>query len=95
MSATTTHATSQSVQTPSELDLLNAIGDISSLGHRCIGDLAALFVAIGRMTDDPTIQSLTCSAGYLAEDWQRLITEEAREHEQRRNTLLGRGGRHD
>ncbi len=68
--------------TSSELQLLRAIGDISDLGKRCVSDLAALFVAIGRMTDDPTIQSLTCSACYLAADWERLIAEEAREHEQ-------------
>jgi hypothetical protein len=77
----------------SELDLLNVVGDIASLGHRCVGDLAAIFVAIGRMTDDPTIKSLTCSAGYLAEDWQRLIAEEAHEHNQRRTVLYAERSR--
>ena len=75
---------------PSEIELLTSIADISDIGQRCIADLGALFVAIGRLTDDPTIQSLTCSAGYLVEDWRRLIAEEAEPHEQRRKNLLGR-----
>ena len=83
------------VPTPSERELLISIADISSLGRQCVGDLGALFVAIGRLTDDPTIKSLTCSAGYLVEDWRRLIAEEAEPHAQRRNTLLELGERHE
>ncbi len=86
---------STSVPTSSELDLLRAIGDVASLGHRCIGDLSVLFTAIRLMSDDPQIQSLVCSATYLCEDWQRLINDEAKPHEQRRNALLATGGRHD
>lgn len=74
-------------------ELLHANATIAALGERCLGDLSHLFTTIGRMTPDPLIRSLASSATYLAEDWQRLMAEEARASVLRHAELMAeRGG---
>ncbi len=74
-------------------ELLHANATMAALGERCLSDLSALFTAIGRMTPDHLIQSLVCSATYLAEDWQRLMAEEAQAAVLRHAELMAeRGG---